>query len=309
MYFLRKDDAFVFTEGYCHPPGRLLGKVMLYPQAAGEVDIFGRHFRSSYKRLENGEIKLIPHQEQLAMQFGLTPSLDRSAVRPVYCEYHVEFPLSDFRGVFEHRHSLRVAMELYPTMRKAIEDLSDNFSVPVSRLGVTGSTCYGKFEEPGDDIDLVFYGSLKENKEILRQIKEITRDPKKRVFEFGRFWPIRFYWNKIMICSFFNYERDEEIPLRDCRMEVLREDVKGVGVVCDDTHSIYMPSILKLTRLVLAGKRSSDLELIIYDGSLRGEYFEGDYLEFKGYQVLVQTREREFEALLVTISDHIKRLA
>jgi len=308
MYFLRKDDAFVFTEGYCHPPGGLLGKVMLYPTKDGEVDIFGRHFHSSYKRLENGELNLIPHQEQLDMQFRLTPSLDPAAPRPVYAEYHVEFALSDFKGVFEHHHSLRAAMEIYPTMKRAIEGLSDDFSVPVSRLGVTGSTCYGKFEEPGDDIDLVFYGSIEENKKILGQIKEVTRDPKRRVFEFGRFWPIRFYWNGIMICSFFNYARDDEIPLRDCRMKILEKNVKGVGVVCDDTHSIYMPSIVKLTRLVLNGKRSSDLELIIYDGSLRGEYYEGDYIEFKCYRVLVESAGREFEALMVTLTDDIRRL-
>jgi len=30
-YFLRKDGAFIFTEGYLHPEGGLMGKVMLYP--------------------------------------------------------------------------------------------------------------------------------------------------------------------------------------------------------------------------------------------------------------------------------------
>ena len=306
-YFLRKDDAFVFTEGYIHPPGGLMGKVMLSPNPDGDTNIFGRKYMSSYKRVVDGKLILIPHPEQMIQQFELTPGLDPNAPRPVYEEYHVEFPLSDFKGVFEHHHSLLTAMEIYPAIRKSIEDLSRSFEVPLSRLGCTGSTCYGKFKEPDDDVDLVWYGSIAENKKVLERIKELTRNPRNRVFEFGRWWPIRFYWKEMMICSFFNYRLEEEIPLRDCRMEVLEENVKGVGMVDDDTHNIYMPSIVRLTHLLLNGKRSGDLELIIYDGSLRGEFFAGDYLEFLARRVRVQTADREFEALLVNLGENIKK--
>lgn len=306
-YFLRKDGAFVFAEGYSHPEGFLMGKVMLSPDPSGDTDIFGRMFRSSYKRVVEGELILIPHAEQLINQFELTPGLDPDVPRPVYEEYHVEFPLTDFKGVFEHHHSLRMAMEVYPLIRESIEDLSRGFDLPLERLGCTGSTCYGKFEEPDDDVDLVWYGSIAENKKVLEQIKEVTRNPKNRVFDFGRWWPIRFYWNGMMICSFFNYRLEDEIPLRDCRMTVLEENVRGVGMVNDDTHTIYMPSIMQLSHLMLNGKRSRDMELIIYDGSLRGEFFAGDYLEFRARRVLVRTREREYEALLVNLRDNIKK--
>jgi len=78
-------------------------------------------------------------------------------------------------------------------------------------------------------------------------------------------------------------------------------------MVDDDTHTIYMPSIVRLTHLLLNGKRSGDLELIIYDGSLRGEFFAGDYLEFLARRVRVQTADREFEALLVNLGENIKK--
>jgi len=304
LYFLRRDGAFVFTEGYLHPSGGLMGKVMLFPDPTGEVDIFGRRFKSSYKRIVDGQVELIPHADQLAVQFEFTPSLSR-APRPIHEKYHVEFPLSDFAGVFEHRHSLAAARQTYPSLDRAIQSMSRAFGIPIARLGCTGSTCYGKYEEPGDDIDLVFYGTIAENARILRQIKELTKDPRKRVVEFGRLWPIRFYWDSIMICSFFNYDRDDEIPLRDCRMEVLEEKVRARGVVDDDVHSIYMPSILTLTRLAVDGEKRKDMDLIIYDGSLRGEYYRGDELEFEGALVRVTTPRREYEALLVTLRDEI----
>jgi predicted nucleotidyltransferase len=304
LYFVRRDGAFVFTEGYLHPAGGLMGKVMLFPDRAGEVDIFGRRFRSSYKRMKDGKIELIPHDEQLQVQFEFTPSLSRGP-RPVYEKYHVEFPRGDFIGVFEHRHSLSAARRTYASLDRAIESLSRAFDVPVSRLGCTGSTCYGKYEEPGDDIDLVFSGTLDENAATLRRIKELTRDPAKRVIEYGRLWPIRFYWDSIMICSFFNYGRDEDIPLKDCRMEVLEEKVRARGTVADDTHSIYMPSILTLSRLSVDGRKRADTDLIIYDGSLRGEYYRGDELEFEGSLVRVSTPRREYEAFLVTLRDQI----
>jgi hypothetical protein len=308
LYFMREDGAFIFTEGYCHPSGGLLGKVMLYPSPDGDVDIFGKKFRSSYKRVEDGRLILIPHREQMALQFEINPSLDPHAPRPVYSKYHVSFSISEMKGVFEHRHSLRTAMEIYPGVRKTIEDLSRAFDLPPDRLGCTGSTCYGKFEEPGDDIDTVFYGSIEENRKILERIREVTRDPRNRVFEFERFWPIRFYWNGVMICSFFNYRLEDEIPLKDCRMKVLKKDVRVVGQVSDDTHTIYMPPIVKLTHLMVDGKPGPDLDLIIYDGSLRGEFYQGDYLEFKGDRVLVQTKRKEYEALLVTLRDDIQLL-
>ncbi len=307
LYFLRRDGAFVFTEGYLHPDNGVMGKVMLAPDPEGDTDIFGKKFRSSYKKVVDGELILIPHPEQMRLQFELTPALDPARPRPVYQEYHVEFPLSDFVGVFEHHHSLREAMKMYPAVKESVEDISTGFDVPLARLGCTGSTCYGKFEEPDDDIDLVWYGSIEENRKILDQIREVTRDPRNRVFEFGRWWPIRFYWKGMMICSFFNYRREEEIPLRKARMKVLEEDVKGVGMVDDDTHTIYMPSIVKLTHLMLNGKKCRDLRLVIYDGALRGEYFSGDYLKFVAQRVLIEQEDKEEEALLVTLSDQIEK--
>ena len=307
LYFLGNDDSFVFTEGYCHPENGLMGKVMLYPDPEGETDIFGRKYKSSYKRVEDGELTLISHPEQLLEQFKIRPDLDAAAPRPIYEEFHVEFPLDEFRGVFEHRHSLRAAMATFPLVRESIEDLSKGFDVPLDRLGCTGSTCYGNFEAPDDDVDLVWYGTIEENKKVLEQIKEVTKNPKNRVFEFGRWWPIRFFWKDMMICSFFNYRVKEEIPLRKCEMKVLEEDVKGVGMVDDDTHTIYMPSIMTLTHLLLNGKKSPDMDLIIYDGSLRGEFFAGDYLEFTARRVLVRTETREYEALLVNLRDNIQK--
>ena len=306
-YFLRRDGAFVFTEGYLHPEGGVMGKVMLAPDPEGDTDIFGKKFRSSYKRVVDGELILIPHPEQLQLQFELSPDLDPSRPRPVYEEFHVEFPLSDFAGVFEHHHSLRQAMEIFPMVRDSVEDICRNFDLPLSRLGCTGSTCYGKFEEPDDDIDMVWYGSIAENQKVLDQIREVTRDPRNRVFEFGRWWPIRFFWKKMMICSFFNYRLEEEIPLRNCRVTLLEENVKGVGMVDDDTHSIYMPSIVRLSHLLLNGKKSPDLNLVIYDGSLRGEYFNGDYLKFVASRILIEKEGKEEEALLVTLRDQITK--
>ncbi|HPJ72205.1 MAG TPA: hypothetical protein PK636_05950, partial [bacterium] len=185
LYFLRRDGSFAFTEGYCHPEGGMTGKIMLQPDPAGGVDIFGRRFRSSYKRVVDGKTELIPHEEQLSLQYELTPGLDPAAPRPMYAEYHVELPLADFVGVFEHRRSLATAMEVFPRMKAVVTDLARGFSVPVSDLGVTGSSCYGKFQEEDEDVDLVWYGTLEANRRVLELIREHTRNRDNRVFEFG----------------------------------------------------------------------------------------------------------------------------
>lgn len=309
VYFLRKDDSFVFAQGHCHPPEGIYCKIIYYPQKDGWMSIHGRRYGTTIKRTVNGEIELIPHDQQLKKHFEVDPTLDPNKKLPCWAEYHVELPLRDFVGFFDHRKSLRKAMEMYPQVGGAAAQVSGVLGVPVEQLGCTGSLSYGKLEEPVDDIDLCIYGTIEQNKRVIAKIREFTKDPARRVVEFGKFWPMRFYYQDFMICPFFEYLDPAEIPLREMQVEVLRENVTAAGRVKDDTHGIYMPVVLGLDRVTIGGVPHEDVALIVYDGSLRGEYYCGDGLTLNGAR-LVRVRERGtvFQALLVTVSTQIKKV-
>lgn len=307
MYFLRKDGSFVFSEGYCHPAGGLYGKIIYYPDPDGSFDIFGRPYGATNKHVENGEIVLTSHRDQILFHYEIDPSLGERGPIPVFAEYHTVFYLDEFAGYFDHRHSLRKAMEMDPAIEEAVSSISRDFRIPVENLGTTGSLSYGKFEHPLDDIDLTIYGSVAENRRIIREILELTREPDHRVVEFGKFWPMRFYYNGIMICSFFQYLMDEEIPLRDIEMTVVKDEVAAEGIVSDATHTIYMPSIVMLTDAVVDGGKAPDIPVIMYDGSLRGEFYRGERLGMRAKLVRMRLWEKERECILVTLSEEIRR--
>jgi hypothetical protein len=308
FYFLRKEGSFVFTQGYAHPQDGIYCKIIYYPEKGGWVDIHGRQYGATIKRIVKGKLELVPHDQQLRKHYEIDPTLNPKEKIPCWAEYHVKLPLSEFTGYFDHRKSLVKAMETYPKVADAVKTASEILEVPVKNLGCTGSLSYGKLEDPADDLDLCIYGELAQNKKVIAKIRTLTQDPKRQVIEFGKFWPMRFYDHDLMICPFFEYLNPEEIPLKELETEILRENVRASGRVKDDTHGIYMPVMLTLDRVIIAGEPHDDLPLIIYDGSLRGEYCRGDNLTLNNAR-LVRVRERGkvFDALLVTLSPQISR--
>lgn len=309
FYFLRKDNSFIFTQGYCHPKDAVYCKIIYYPENGGWVDIHGRQYGATIKRIVNGELELVPHDEQLKRHYEVDPTLDPNEKLPCWAEYHVKLPLSDFVGYFDHRKSLRKAMEMYPQVKEAVTQASEILEVPVERLGVTGSLSYGRLEEPADDVDLCIYGTIEQNKKVIDKIRRLTAEqPERRVIEFGKYWPMRFYHGDLMICPFFEYLDPNEIPLKELDVEILRENVRVTGRVKDDTHTIYMPVMLTLDRVTIDGEEHGDIPLIIYDGSLRGEYYRGDTLFMNGVRLIkVRERGKIFPAILVTISQQIQK--
>jgi len=306
-YFLRKNLSFAFAQGYCHPSGGFFGKLINFPDPNGALDIFGRRYTNTTKKLVNGNLELLPIDRQLALHYLAEPALRNREGIPPFGDYHVRFSLDDCVGLFEHRHSLRVAMELHPWLAPKIEKLAAFLGLPLERLGVTGSLAYGRMEDEHEDIDLAIHASVEEHRAITEKIDAWHRDPAHRVFEFGRHWPLRFYYDGTLICPFFIYGRLEEAPLADFRMEVVKEDAAFRGRVSDDRHAIFLPVFARLEGVVLDGEPSGELPLIVYDSSVRGEYRRGDRLEGRGRLVTIRTRADEYRAILVTNGIAIKK--
>ncbi len=308
LYLLRRDGSFVFCEGYCHPEGGLYGKIIYYPDPGGGVDFFGRAYGCTTKRVEEGETVYVSHPEQIEMHGKIDPGLDPRSPRPVFVEYEMEFPLSDFVGYFDPRHSLLACCSLFPWVEEGSRAAARALGIPWERLGITGSLAFGRYEEGDDDLDLVIQGTMEENRRAYLRIRELSRQPERMVVEFGRWWPMRFYESDYLICPFFVHDRPESSPLHDFSVRVIREEYGVEGVVGDDTYTIYMPPFLELEEVKAGDGRRGRLPLIIYDGALRGEFFRGDILRMTARLVEVSRGGEKFEAALVTLWDNIMKV-
>jgi predicted nucleotidyltransferase len=304
-YFIRKDDSFVFCEGYCHPEGSLYGKIIYHPNPRGDTTIHGRPYECITKRIIDDEVVYVSHPDQIARQCEIDPSLKKA--RPPFAKYELEFPLEDFAGYFDCRKSVCNAMERYPSIRKTARTLSEMLEIPFDRVGVTGSLAFGVYDPNDEDFDVVFYGTVAENRRVVNKIYDLSRDPSRQVIEFGKLWPIRFHNDGVLVCPFFVYSDQDEIPLRDCTIEVLKRKVYAEGRVCDDRHAIYMPSIVQMDNLSVDGDKSPPMPLIIYDGALRGDLREGDALRCMAMLVRVGNGREEFNALLVNLYNQLEK--
>lgn len=307
-YFLRKDGSFVFAEGYCHPPGALWGMIIKYPHPEGHINVFGRSYSWTHREYVDGELRIVPPARQVENQFRVAPEL-RAVQRekPPFAAHLVKFPLSDFRGVFDNRRALRRLRRDYDWIDRAVRETCGLLKVDDRTPGVSGSLSYGLIE---DDIDIVFFGTPEENAATIARIQAYKKEhPEAKVVELGKEWPLRFHYAGTLICPFFKYSRPADIPLLECGMKTREKGLRFRATVAEDLHSFYLPAVVELTGLTdEEGAEEGEIELIVYDGALRGELRRGDRIGLSADRVVLTTpRKGSRNALLVTDMDQVRR--
>ena len=338
-FFLREDGTFIFSEGYYHQiekprkERKVLGGIFyipLVPESSAPdytiKELFGRKYENFTKEIMISQ----PLDRLFSLQLERFIKVDpfqKEVERPVYAPWKCLIPLTSLIGCFPHRNSLPAIMEKAdedPAARKVkiiAEQTAELLGIDISRLGISGSLSLGTYIRP-HDIDFVIYGSIPEVKRIVNFMYTLTdRDDERKVYEFGKYWPIRFWdraeGEKFMVCPFFSYLDPEEAPLRNFDCEDLGPALVS-GRVSDDTHNAFNPTVLGLEEVKLAGKDYPPItRLIIHHGAERGDWREGDRVSVKGRHVRVRTysvenKERkpkeEFEAVLQGNLGDVKKL-
>lgn len=309
LYFLRRDGCFVFSHGYYHPrPGYFIGKIIYYPKAGSDSYIWGRPYQAMHKAWIDGEHVAIMNDVQIVKQYEVDPSLDPNAPRPLVADYTLEFPLDDFLGYFDPTSSLDLCREMYPELVESwAVQTAELMKFPLEQMGVTGSLAYGKVEEKDMDFDVIFMGSLEQNLRVRNELHRYSEEPDRKVFEFGRYWPIRIYHNGFLLCPFFVYQNWDDVPLAEAEVSLLNPDVTVTGTIADDSHNAYLPIVLELKDVLLDGKERENLKMICYDGSIRGEYWAGERIRVEGRLLKIADRRGEYEAVAVDISFDISK--
>ena len=306
--FLKDSGSFVCAEGYWHPPGQFYGKIIDYPCETGSFRIHGRRYESLTTRREAGARVLIPHDAQMENLYRIEPGLKPPASGPVITEYHYPFDLKRMQGWFSGAKSMRCAMDRFPETGRRIRELAALFGVPIENLGVTGPLAYGREEEDGA-LNLVFFGAPEENMEIALQIRRLTyTDPKRRCIEYGKFWPLRLFHDGVPVCCFFVYSDRARIPVFGQGVELVREPVEVFGTVIDTLHSLYMPLVLRLGDAYLDGAPAGEIDLIIADSSLRGEFYPNERVHvLRGRLVKLSRGAASAEAVVAVDAGDIEK--
>lgn len=338
-YFLRADGTFVFSEGYCHAPDRpllerrLVSHIVFLPERGQEVPdyakkmIFGERYENLTKGIMNTQPLHLFYPLQLKRYLEVDPALD--IPRPPYARYKALVPVDSLIGHFPHRHGTKAIFKRGEagdqpalSIKQAVEASAELLGLSPDRFGMSGSLSIGTYENP-HDLDVVIYGTVREVRRIVDFLYKLTATKEERkVFEFGKYWPIR-YWEwvdgrKFMFCPFFSYLDLDECPLRDFTCEKIA-DVAVEGRVSDHTHNAYNPAVLELEKVKINGKsRSGTMRLILYHGGERGDYVEGDGVIGRGNHVLIRTfrgsgssrRQREeYDAVLTTNIGDVRKTA
>ncbi len=309
-YFLNEDGNFIFSEGYYHQIEKPLEDRMLnghyfyvpldpnktVPDYSKKT-FFDQKFENITKEIMNTQPLELLYPTQLAKYIDIDPS-QKDVERPVYAAHKTIVPVTSLIGCFPHRNSLQAIMEKADedpsaqNIKTIAEHTADLLGIDVSQLGISGSLALGTYADP-HDLDFVIYGTTAEIKRIVDFMYDLTdKNDDRKVYEFGKFWPIRFWdWagdEKFMVCPFFSYLDPDESPMRNFDCEELGEVVMEARI-SDDTHNATNPTFLGVVDVKIDGvPRPSITHLIIHHGAERGDWRRGFRVRVKGHHVLVK---------------------
>ncbi|HOO77178.1 MAG TPA: hypothetical protein PK636_03740 [bacterium] len=338
-YFLRRDGTLVFSEGYYHEfekplrERRLISHIVYTPIPADapapaytRKTLFGRLFENITKEImaTNPLDRFYPLQ--LRRYIDLDPAQAGQA-RQVYSRYKAMVPVSELEGAFPTLHSLQTIIgrsESDPAaenIRVVTEQTAALLGIDPRRIGISGSLSLGCYDDP-HDLDFVIYGTADEVAEMVGFMRGLTdREERRRVYESGKFWPIRF-WDyhgddRFMVCPFFSYLDPERAPLRDFECEELG-GISFRARIADDTHNAFNPTVLGLEDTRTEGPGAGEVSrLILYHGGERGDWRKGDRVEGTGTRCRMRTFRKKngvrapaetFSAVVVNNLDQVHKI-
>lgn len=324
-FYVREDGLLFHADGYAHPEHSVLGNPLYVPDEHGDKKIFGQPYRKIF--FYPGTNEPIPYRDRPQILRSIDPSLVQYAHNTWPFQYEQIVPISDFIGyisgqtVFEKARKGLLGNNFVIT--KDIENLGQLLGIDVKGipLALTGSLAFGNIAHY-HDLDLVFCGSLSENRKIADKMRELViSEPSRRLHEGGKAWLIRWF-NKngnvdgTIMCCFFRYGNIKDAPLQRFEVNVLEPNIQIEASVSDDTHALYTPTIVTLhdVHMTSAGNHSNDMrlpdgtKLVIYHTASRGEFNIGDRIWANGAYAYIHTIESDYPAILVIEREAVRNL-
>lgn len=316
-FVIRKDGLIVNVEGWQHPPGFLIGEVLYAPSSSGDKTVFGQPYRKV--TLFPNTHEPVPYANRAGLLRDLDPALDQTTVNPYFARYKQILPTADFIAHMPSERALQMTLSLRQKSDEFYQDYENllwllGLKTDEVSLGLTGAPLLGN-SSVYHDFDIVFSGSLEQNLEIAKRMRDLAiAEPKRRLFEGGKAWQIRFFNDRgKLMCTFFTYPSQKEAPLNRFSMQVVQDNIVAVGCVGDDHHSVYTPTILELEDVILTHggsiQRFSKLPLIAYHTASRGDCFRGDVAEAQGALVeITQPGKDPYPAICVIEREGVRNL-
>lgn len=317
--FLIRHDGVIFNvEGYNHPTNFLIGEVLYAPDEQGDKNIFGLPYRKL--TLHKGTYNPIAYPDRARILREIDSAFDQAGINPYFAQFKQILPTSDFIAHLPSSRGLARALSATAgdneKFHRDFENLMSLLSLSPEQvsLGLTGAPLLGNTNN-FHDLDIVFSGSLEENKRIAKTMRDLAKhEPKRRLFEGGKGWQIRFF-NDLgtLMCTFFTYPDRSKAPLHDFSMEVLERGITVEGTVANDEHSMYTPTILELKDALLKKngqqvQRFTMLPLIVYHTASRGDCFSEDVVHANGALVEVTQYGSSFLAVCVVDREGLRNL-
>ncbi len=315
-FYIHSKGVLFHADGYSHPKNAVLGNPLYVPDEKGDKQIFGQPYRKLF--FYPGTQEPIPYKDRPQIVGSIDPSWDQSKSNIWPFQYEQIIPISDFIGYISGKDAFEKAYNgsLGDTsdISKDLEELAQHLDINIKSLPLafTGALAFGNISKY-HDFDIVFCGSLSQNRTIADKIRHlIIAEPKRRLHEGGKGWLIRWFnrngnVNGTIMCCFFRYENVKDAPLQKFEVEILESNMEIVASISNDMHALYTPTILTLHDIHTTSiqkhtetiRLPDHTKLIIYHTGSRGEFTTGDQIRAHGAYAQIHTPEMDYPALLV----------
>jgi len=310
-YFLRNDGTLVFSEGYYHEAEkpmdqrRLISHIVYSPLTSSTnppeytlKTLLGVQFENITKEIMSNNPLVDFYPLQLERYIELDPAQAEQR-RQGFCRYKAMVPVGELVGVFPTLNSLRTIISradreaTADNIRVIAEQTATLLGIGLDRIGISGSLSLGCYDDP-HDLDFVIYGTAEEVAGMVAFMQDLTdREERRRVYEFGKYWPIRF-WDyhgneRFMVCPFFSYLDPEQAPLRNFDCEEVGE-VEFSARIANDAHNAFNPTVLDVEEVKTEGPGKGEASrVVLYHGGERGDWRKGARIQGRGTRCLIGT--------------------
>lgn len=315
-FYIRQDGIIFNADGYSHPFRKIVGTALYAPNSKGNKQIFGTTYNKT--TLYPDTYEPVPYAERGRHFRAIDPELDQEKINSPPFTYEQILPEDEFIGYIPTKHAYRCAVEGLVgdpnQIQPDLEDLSRLLGVnlDIFAVGLTGAPALGCIRNY-HDLDIVFRGDLKQNRELADKMKDLVlHESERRLHEGGKSWLIRFFnrdgaRNGMLMCCFFSYQNLEDAPLRKFAMKIVENNVEINASVSDATHALYTPTVITLhdvQALCINGQKVMErlpdrIPLVIYHTGTRGELNYGDRVWAHGVLVEVVTPKLVYPAVVV----------
>jgi len=276
------------VEGWWHPEGKVVSNYIYVQHPQGDIKIEEQRY-SKVIRKPDGSWRSFEEQIEFIRKMGkpFNPAF--------FIDHKMVVDRVNIKRFYDPFETFKRFVSTFPSEFDRVNEFLKILGVKAGELediGMVGSYQLG-IRKKNSDIDILFKFDLSKNMQIFQRILRFSSNHKMKVYDRGKWTPLRFRFKDRIFCCHFAYKYHHEIPNFFSTEYETSETINCTVEVLDNTHSIYTPTIFIAKDIY----KKDIFPVVIYHGGNKGEFCNGDIINVTGRFI-----NNKFGKFLYTIS-------